>query len=324
MRRQKKYPKAALTGFLFLARVLGESSSSAQVADAAHYDSESSFQPVSLAVIEQSLLTTAREDFVGNSDAYQSAVSWHYRTRFDNGGHGSDAQNAPYLACAAYPSARKALSSLESIFQPRRVRRLSLKHGHGSCFIVTVPPANAARALSNHVAEHGLHSFGPFPSVLKLSPELLEHSTAEQGDGSQRLSTTHGKRMRMDNVGGLNVELSPGVLPRYDAEARPFVDSLVSGLMVASIDLHATNFWSDPMLSEGDRGPVGAMRAREWTRAADVIHGLSAVEGGPTAGDVCGWEGISIHHSDDDILLVTGKNCNNSINSSNIISIILL
>lgn len=67
-------------------------------------------------------------------------------------------------------------------------------------------------------------SFGPVPSAMKLAPGLLNHEGRTRGSkcaGKQeqpkQLATTHGPRMRFENLVGLDVSLSPGVLPAKDS-----------------------------------------------------------------------------------------------------------
>ena len=115
--------------------------------------------------------------------------------------------------------------------------------------------------------------------------------------------------MRTDRVEGLTLELSPGVLPAHCAEGGAFISDLIEGLLSTSVDLHASNFWSDVALEDGveslEGRPASTLRAREWRRAADVVHELSA-DAGPTPGDVCSWDGVSVSHVGSDVLLVTG------------------
>ena len=111
----------------------------------------------------------------------------------------------------------------------------------------------------------------------------------------------------MDSVQGLMVELSPGTLPARSFEANTFIGDLLGGLMSESVDLHAGNFWSDPSMLGGEHlaRPEGALRGREWSRAATVVHKLSAMAEA-TPGDVCSWGNIDVHHASDDVLLVSG------------------
>lgn len=156
-------------------------------------------------------------------------------------------------------------------------------------------------------------SFGAFPAALKIAPGLLEHSdcdgdSAEAGDCSTgRLSTTHGVSMRLDSVRGLAVELSPGTLAAHDAEASAYMGGVFADLM-STTDLYANNFWSDPEMARGEHlvSPGGALRGREWSRAAAVVHGLSA-SAMTSPADICAWDSVVFHHAAADVLLVSGK-----------------
>lgn len=273
--------------------------------------------PAGLAVVEEVLVTTAKEDFGGREAAYQSAVKWQNRLLSQQTGQGQ--QPAPYLACFEYGDAREAMDSLERLLpEAASIRRASLREQHGACFLVTLESPAVAAALAGRLHQD-LRQFDPFPSALKLAPGLLNHNNGltfggDDPDALQdRLSTKHGARMRGDSVAGIVLELSPGVLPAHDPRAGSFISDLKAGLLVStSMDLQGNNFWSDPtMLLDGENGhqahPAGALRAREWGRAAGVLHALSA-DGGTTPGDVCSWGGIQMHHSWDDVLHVTGTN----------------
>lgn len=114
--------------------------------------------------------------------------------------------------------------------------------------------------------------------------------------------------LKTSNVFGLSLALSPGLLPVHDVSSRnaEFISSLQESLMSGSIDLHAANFWSDPdMVADHQARPEGSLRAREWRRAAHVVHQLSSTEG-PGSGDICSWGDLDIHHADDGHILVTG------------------
>lgn len=273
-----------------------------------------------LSVVEGVLTTTAAEDFNGHERAFAAAANWDGRRLSDSGCAG------PHLACASYDKGKQALSSLEKALSSlsSSVRVVSHSREHGSCFVATAWPAHAA-FLSSNLEKHHLESFGVFPSLLKLAPGLLEF--AQDGDNSgeallakegsppsKTLSTIHGTTVRMENVGGLNLELSPGLLPAHDVSAVVFIDKLLGELTATSLNLHAINFWSDPKMLQGDNKEhlehaAGALRAREWTRAADVVHKLAVAEGkeGSLApGDICSWDGLRVHHAENDILMITG------------------
>lgn len=257
-----------------------------------------------LALVERALLTTAKLDFTGEERALYAATLWNgerLRASQDN-------EHAPHLACAKYSHCRKAVALLEELLSPGEVRRVSHSSTHGSCFVVTASHSEAAAMLADP-AQFELTSFGPFPSALKISPGLLEHGDVrdEAKDAPVRLTTTHGSMMRMDSVEGLNVELSPGTLPPHDMEADTFIQNLLEDLMSESLDLHSSNVWSDPAMMDSDHltNPGGALRGREWSRAAAVVHKLSS-EGRTSPGDICSWHSITAHHSAGDLLLVSG------------------
>lgn len=138
-----------------------------------------------------------------------------------------------------------------------------------------------------------------------------------KSNARRRLTTTHGDRATSE-VHGLEVELAPGLLParRYREDAAggasnsdKFAGEWSEDLMSESLDLYGLGFWSDASMSDGADGhlarPGGAVRAREWTHAADVVHELSS-SGGPTPGEVCSWDGLLVYHTDDDLLTVKG------------------
>ncbi|CAN0335611.1 unnamed protein product, partial [Ectocarpus fasciculatus] len=77
--------------------------------------------------------------------------------------------------------------------------------------------------------------------------------------------------------------------------------------MSASVDLHATNFWSDPGMVGGEHlsAPGGATRARDWSKAASVVHDLSEASGS-SPGDICSWDEVALLYAGDDSLMVAG------------------
>lgn len=173
-----------------------------------------------------------------------------------------------------------------------------------------------ALAISDNNAQLGLLSIAPFPSALKVAPGVLEHGDDDGGgrdEASQSttgggLTTTHGLSMRMRDVEGLNVELSPGALPARTRQADAFIAQLLSDLMSESINLHAANVWSDPGVANGEHltTPGGAVREREWSMAAALVNERSVAER-TTPGDVCFWGSVSVHHAANDLLLVSGE-----------------
>lgn len=272
-----------------------------------HASSGSSPTYPPLSLFESTLLTSAKDDFNSNEGAFAAAMRWsgeQLRSR-------KDTPFAPHLACADYGNGPTALSRLQSVLGPTGTisRPVCNSADTGVCYLLSISHAQGSSLLSNP-AKFMLASISPFPSMLKLTPGLLEHSAvlAAEGATSDRLRTTLGERMRMSNVEGLTVELTPGVLLPNDSGAADVVNELVGDLMSPSLNLHANSFWSDPGMLDGEDGhlarPEGALRAREWTRAATVVHGLSSSALSP--GDVCSWDSVSVFHPDADILLVSG------------------
>eukprot|EP00903_Cladosiphon_okamuranus_P018381 g16907.t1 len=263
----------------------------------------------SLSVASQVLLTTLGDDFEGDDASFGAATAWHGDRLRE-----SPSRRAPHLACAEYGEGKQAMRKLEGLFSESALRLVSNSKDHGTCFFVTASASHAA-TVSLDLEAYGLASFGPVPSAMKLAPGLLNHDGRPPGRGSssageegqpKRLATTHGPRMRFENVVGLDVSLSPGVLPARDPRGGAFISELLDGLMSTSVDLHASNFWSDATLPEDKQaGPAGVLRSWEWKRAADVVHELST-EGGPTPGDVCSWGDLRVHHTGSDLLMIKG------------------
>lgn len=60
---------------------------------------------------------------------------------------------------------------------------------------------------------------------------------------------------------------------------------------------------------EGENGhfarPEGKLRAREWTRAARVVHGLTQQDNN-SVGEVCSFDRANLQLADDDFMAVTG------------------
>lgn len=263
----------------------------------------------SLGQITRMMLTTAQQDF-DSDDAFGAATAWHRHRLLD-----SPNRKASHFACADYGGGKQAMKKLEELLSKTALRRISNDKDHGTCFFATASCSQAA-AVSQDLEAYGLTSFGPVSSPLKLAPGLLHHRGVElEGEGEQlqqqRLTTTHGNRLRFENIVGLEVLLSPGVLPTHDNNAGAFISDLIEGLMSTSTDLHGSNFWSDPSLLDGDitgllAGPASAVRRREWTRAAAVVHELSTAAGS-TPGDVCSWGDLKVHHAGSDVLMIKGE-----------------
>eukprot|EP00904_Undaria_pinnatifida_P000092 jgi/Undpi1/10083/HiC_scaffold_28.g12537.m1 len=256
-----------------------------------------------LSVVERSLLTTAHDSFNGHAKGFEAAAQWtgerlrasHTRAR------------APHLVCTEYSRGGETISQLQQFLSPQSVRPVAHSSENGACFFVTASDAEA-RALSDD-PQFGLLSISPFPSALKVAPGVLEHGDSRDhaSQSSGGLTTTHGHLLQKGNVEGLNVELSPGTLPAHSPQAGAFIAQLLNDLNSESIDLHSSNVWSDPGVGNWEHltTPGGALREREWSMAATLVNELS-VSGRTTAGDICSWDSISMHHAADDLLLVSG------------------
>lgn len=303
--RHQRSSMASATKARFVRAVLLASTTSIMVSSASN---SMPYPPLSL--VESALLTTAKEDFNGHTAAFHAATKWtsEQSPRVSRG----SAVGSPHLACAEYGEGRKVLSILQGFLS---VRMVVNNADHGACFLATAKPLEASRMLADP-SQFGLHSVAPYPSALKISPGLLDHGSSSSVDGhgegkvggSGRLSTMFGRAMREGTVHGLSVELSPGTLHADDADSEIFMDELMEDLMSESIDLHGINFWSDPAMSEGEHLsiPEGALRAREWSRAAKVVHELGE-RGGPSPGDVCSWDSVSALQPADDVLILSGE-----------------
>ena len=244
-----------------------------------------------LDLVKQVLVSTAQQEFDSDA-AFEAATEWQGE-RLSR----SPFRQAPHLACAEYSKGRQALRKLEALLPDGSIRLVSNHKLHGTCFMVTAP-APTAVVMRDSLGDYGLTSFGPIPATMKLAPELLDHDgpPLEEED---RLATTYGRRMRFDVVRGLDVALSSGALASSEA-VDTFIVDLKEGLISGSMDLHRINFWSD---ANGDHtsGPAGAVRTREWKRAAEVVNGLTkADKEGPTPRDVCSWGGINVHYAGSD------------------------
>lgn len=95
----------------------------------------------------------------------------------------------------------------------------------------------------------------------------------------------------------------PSTLPRRPSGRTHFLKH------VRSLNMHQSSFWSDPEMLDGENGhlarPEGKRRAREWTRAAGVVHGLADIDGS-TVGKVCSFDLVNVHVADDGLVTVTG------------------
>lgn len=252
-----------------------------------------SYPPLSL--FEGALVTTAKRDFNGHEQGLQAIADWDGERLRSS----PEDIRAPHLACADYGSGREAFALLGQLLSPRAIRRVSNTEDYGACFIASCSHEQATVLMAD-LARFKLSSVGLFPSALKLAPGLLDH---RGGNGvRERLSTVHGLSMRMENVGGVDVELTPNSLTD-----QMFFSNLLEDLMSESLDLHATNVWSDPAMVGGEHLATdeGVLLSHEWVRAAHVVHELSS-EVGTSPGEICSWQDISFHQAGDDVLLLSG------------------
>ena len=256
---------------------------------------------VELEKIRKITVSSASNDFAAdNSAGYRAASQWYgERLRHGTGG----GCRAPYIGCAEYSDGRKALHSLETNFGKSAIHRVSNSKTDGSCFIVTASPSAGSDIISAPET-FNLLSAGPFLPSLKLASGLLDHGS-DVSDRSGRLSSTYGEDVSPDNVRGLSVRLSPGILPLNDGESFPsdFIRGWHDDLMQTA-SVRSMSFWSDP---GAHRSALDATRVREWSRAATVVDHLASKHGRPV-GEVCNLESVGMHHVGDDLLLVEGEN----------------
>ena len=268
-----------------------------------------------LALVEQLLSTTAQEDFGGRENVYEAAVEWS-RNRFfhkniNNNRPGTTGEDygAPYIVCSNSP--RETLVRLESSLSPASVRKLAVGAEFGACFLATAPSPDVAAAVHEELSGCDLATYVMiYPSALKLAPGLLDHSlahTTSSYDSGAQLATKHGAKMRIDNVGGLTMELSPGLLPARDQRDEAYMSGLWDDLLSTSINIWAANFWSDPAMSGGKHLNTveGSLMRREWVRAADLVHEPSKARR-RSPGSACGWDNIKMHQAGDDTIILTG------------------
>lgn len=263
----------------------------------------SGLPPPSLSFVENALLTTATLDFKGHEGAFWAAMRWDGEQLRENEDH------RPHLACVEDGQGAEAAACLRAFLGPDHVRAVSSSSTHGTCFIVTASHKDSTAMLADPTTFKLLTNFGPLPSALKIAPGILEHGVDHEGsrNSTDRLATTHGSLMRMENVVGLNVELSPGSLPANAAGADILISDLMKDLLSESINLRDSNVWSDPAASGGHHVaiPEGALRRREWSRAASVLQELGSMAA-ITPGEICSWGSLSFDHAAADLLLVSG------------------
>lgn len=261
-----------------------------------------------LGLFDKVLISTARQDFSENDAAFGAALRWD-AARLSKAG-----RLAPYLACAQYGNGLEALVKLTDRLSEGSVRRLSNSPQHGTCFVATASPEEAI-SFSERPESNGLSHFVLFPSVLKLSPGLLDHDTMATDDPGV-LTMTHGYKMRHPNVHGVRVELSPGVL-EDDISFHSFVESTFEDLMSRSLDLRSRSFWTDSGVFQGrsrsnDQGSSADMPrvAREWARAADLVHEFASTGGRAFApSEACSWGGLGAHRSGANLMITGAKLC---------------
>lgn len=270
-----------------------------------------SFPYPPLGLVERALRTTARSEFDGHVQTFEAAATWS-GDMLRRGSGTPHSSRGPYLACAGYDNGgSEVFARLQGFLSPGAVRPVVVSSEHGTCFVATASHSQAVGFVASE--DHlGLTSFAPFPSALKLAPSLLEHGAggAAHDRPTDRLDAIHGAPMRRGTAEGLTVELSPGTLPANSVEDTSFVNDLLGDLISHSMDLHAINFWSDPASerTHDNAEPGAAMRIRNWSRAATVVHELS--ESGRTSpGDICSWDTVAARHAGDDLLLVSGVLC---------------
>lgn len=140
--------------------------------------------------------TTASQDFAGNNGAYAAANEWdRKRLLLNSANNPENAKFAPYVACAEYRQGRDARSRLEDAFGgPSNVQAISYTEAHGACFVATVAPSEA-EALIKDPSAFGVKTAGPFASVLKIAPGLIEHGPSIDG-GHDDLATIGNRQLR--------------------------------------------------------------------------------------------------------------------------------
>lgn len=252
--------------------------------------------------------STAARDFADNTVVYEAAAAWDSKKL-----RMMDAQ-APYLACAEYGKGQEARVRLERALSPASVKLLSHTKEHGTCFLASATPSDAA-VLSERLEEHALTSAGPYLRSLKIAPDLLDQllvSDAGSTRGSsRRLRTSSGKAAKDQRPRGLTVRLTPGTTVLREGGVGALFDEWREAFVSQSLDLWRATFWSDPDVrqEESDDHPAdhaeGLERIQEWSRAAQVVHDLADARG-LSPGEFCGWGAGSLHLVDDDLLVIEG------------------
>ncbi|CAM9894313.1 unnamed protein product [Scytosiphon promiscuus] len=270
------------------------------------------FQAVDLRKIQRITSSTASDDFAESQSAYAAASTWYTERLLQDT---TENNVAPYIACADYSEGRRAFASLEHAFSRSAILRVANSEAEGSCFIVTASPA-AGTALVDAPERLFLLSAAPFLPSLKLAPGLLDQGlgfdapsrhgnagTPDLADRSERLRFSYGEALRFDGALGLRVKLSPGILPLDGGPVAPgFIRDWHAELMSDSVALQSASFWSD---ARAGRKNLDKSRVREWTRAADVVHGLASKHSRPV-GEICDLGRLKVRHVGDDLLSVGG------------------
>lgn len=261
-----------------------------------------------LDVIKNIIISTAATDFASNTKAYEAASSWN-RDRLSS----MPDRRAPYVACANYKQGRGARSRLEDAISFASVEPLSHTKAHGACFVVTALPSEAS-AIMNDPVKFSLVSMGPFFSNLKIAPGLLSHaprSVKKAKHFPTRLRTTYGPAIIDGQVHGLLLQLTPGVLESSSEGAATMFEKWRADFTSGSGDMWKTTFWSDPDVRQAENGrhpadhEEGTKLVHEWTQAASLVHEVAAAHGWST-GEVCGWDRVTLHLSDNELVVIQG------------------
>lgn len=260
----------------------------------------------SLDLVKNTIKTVASRDFPDHPEAFVAAHNWQRRRLLQ--------QNtpAPYFACSEYGKGHDAAVQLKRTFSAPGVSTITNTKEHGACFIVTAVPGEA-EALIDDPSAFGLSSVGPFLSMLKLAPGLLDHSPeewVEDSASSALLATSYGDKIKPASMMGLSVRLSPGVMKAREPSVEAFIDEWRNGLGGGSLgSMRHENFWTHPDLLEGAdghlAGPRGALLAREWSGAAEVLQRIAEAQN-RSVGEACEWRRAHVHPAEDDLVLLTG------------------
>lgn len=278
----------------------------------------------SLELVQGILASTASADFASNASAtYNAAHEWYEQKLLLAGGD----TKASHLVCSEYASGQSALTSLTHHFSATAVHPVANSELQGSCFLVTVSAEQSVKDVLLEISDgFNLVSTCPLLPMLKIAPGILEHPSSSASPPPNtntttsntplKLRTRYGMGMQLENVRGLSVRLFPGVLPHRDSSAATFLKELQVELTSDTFSMHRDVFWSDPAAPRGANGEhvvsdslEGAIRVHEWTRAADVVHGL-AVKNWTTAGEVCGLGRARMSYVDSELFIIEGiKTC---------------